>query len=501
MMLRLRPRTQVACIALASAAIFLFHAPCRAGVSLSVESHISAEGVWKLGLPGLPPFCNPGDAESWSICRQQNGPYESAIGSTGGVAHSGVDAFNARAQAVAVAEAFGGGESGGADFEFLSSVRSTWGEYDRGDGVMYGYGSIPAASSSSATIEVDLNISVPSIFKWKAVGGDILTGFFPFVQELRGEFLQLRSEQDGWLYPSGVYTLSPGNYTIVMTARGNVAATPNGPPADAYSWTVFSWTTNDVFVGQEPTNPVPPRPNTGTLPQLALPASYFADADLGHSFPVEGSLGRTASVYVGMPTEITDGPNAGADILGYCFQSRHAAVSSVVVPELPAGTDELTLRYDGGSQVVVPGETIEIGPTGTDWFSISGLDPAFASDAPDALVLGVTFAADGAARLFGFGQGIAGDVDLDGDVDAADIAKFGSSFGLQSDSECSRRDLDLDGAVSLADLAMLQTHLGQIAATAQAATPVPELSSFAYVLTAMVICGLRRTRLRRSSAC
>jgi hypothetical protein len=490
------PHTQITRVAFASICIFLFHSVCRAGVTLSAESQITAAGVWKPGLPGLPPGCDPADFFGWSTCRHQRGPLDAAIGSFGGTAYSGVNAFNARADAVAVAEYSFDGESGMADFEFLSSATSTSKLYDRGDGVNYWYSGYAQASSQSwATIEVPFNITVPTNFKWKASQGAILTGDWRLVQDFSG-FLFYMNEHGGSDFPPSESTLAPGNYTLSIARRGNYATTEGDTEHnDAYSWATVSWTLDDVFMGEEPTKPIPPRRDE--LPPPLLPNAGIAEADLRYGLLVSGQLGRTYSLYVGVPTEIAEGPNAGANILGYCFQSRHSAVSSVVVPELPAGTTELTVRYDGGSQVVVPGETIELGPTGTKWFALSGFNPAFASDASDALVLGMTFAADGAAQLSAFGQGIAGDIDLDGDVDGADAAKLGSSFGHASDAECSRRDVDFDGAISLADLALLQTRLGQTSPALQAASPVPEPESLVTVVIAVSILGFQGPRRRK----
>ena len=102
-------------------------------------------------------------------------------------------------------------------------------------------------------------------------------------------------------------------------------------------------------------------------------------------------------------------------------------------------------------------------------------------------------------------QELLGDVDSDGDVDAADILVWESGFGLSAGASLSDGDTDLDGDVDGVDFLNLQRGLGD--ATGLLATPlsthasvVPEPSTPLLALLAACCYGVRRTtRTRRSS--
>ncbi len=97
---------------------------------------------------------------------------------------------------------------------------------------------------------------------------------------------------------------------------------------------------------------------------------------------------------------------------------------------------------------------------------------------------------------------IAGDIDLDGDVDRRDAALFSLHFGKQAGSLWNTGDFDGDGATTFADLALLQTHMGQSLAPSSSAAAVPEPSTCMLMACGLVtmIVAFARSPLRRSTA-
>lgn len=90
---------------------------------------------------------------------------------------------------------------------------------------------------------------------------------------------------------------------------------------------------------------------------------------------------------------------------------------------------------------------------------------------------------------------VAGDMDLDGDVDGEDAALFAGAFGTTTGALWTDGDFDGDGAATLADLARLQANLGGGAMSMSARHAVPEPSATA--LVAAGICVGVAARLSR----
>jgi hypothetical protein len=87
-----------------------------------------------------------------------------------------------------------------------------------------------------------------------------------------------------------------------------------------------------------------------------------------------------------------------------------------------------------------------------------------------------------------------GDVDRDGDVDGADLAKMTDHWGQMSSATADEGDFTDDGKVGLADLAMLQSRFFQtpMPVAAHPSVPEPAAWTIAFPLTlALVYCGRR----------
>jgi hypothetical protein len=146
---------------------------------------------------------------------------------------------------------------------------------------------------------------------------------------------------------------------------------------------------------------------------------------------VHGDLGFTQNIYVGVPTQATNGPSRGALVTGYEVTSEFSPITSLVVPVLPAGAGGLTLEFGAGPQNVVAGQAVDFGPEGVQSFTLAGFDPLFASAEPDAFVMGLRFAEEGLGSIIGVPTLFIppGDYNENGLVDAADYVLWRKNGG------------------------------------------------------------------------
>jgi T5SS/PEP-CTERM-associated repeat protein len=97
---------------------------------------------------------------------------------------------------------------------------------------------------------------------------------------------------------------------------------------------------------------------------------------------------------------------------------------------------------------------------------------------------------------------LAGDIDLDGDVDVRDAALFTRHLGLATGADWATGDFDGDAATTLGDMQLLQSHVGQsVFSPAASAAAVPEPSSWALCagcILLIVTCVARRRQSRRT---
>lgn len=97
---------------------------------------------------------------------------------------------------------------------------------------------------------------------------------------------------------------------------------------------------------------------------------------------------------------------------------------------------------------------------------------------------------------------LAGDIDLDGDVDRIDAALFAQYYGTATGGTWITGDFDFDGATTTVDLALLQSHFGHVASPSPSlyATSVPEPTALAIVLVAAAMFAVRTRRQFRCFA-
>jgi hypothetical protein len=88
-----------------------------------------------------------------------------------------------------------------------------------------------------------------------------------------------------------------------------------------------------------------------------------------------------------------------------------------------------------------------------------------------------------------------GDVDDDGDIDRADLARMAEHWGQFEEATKDEGDFSGDGKVGLADLVMLQSHFGQMETPAGGHPSVPEPAGWTAVLSLAVAL---LTRVRRT---
>jgi hypothetical protein len=87
---------------------------------------------------------------------------------------------------------------------------------------------------------------------------------------------------------------------------------------------------------------------------------------------------------------------------------------------------------------------------------------------------------------------LAGDSDLDGDVDIADVAHLAQNYGATSAANWSQGDFNYDGAVNFADVVRLAQNYGS-SATLSVAAAVPEPVAIAPALLMLLSSRRRRT--------
>lgn len=238
----------------------------------------------------------------------------------------------------------------------------------------------------------------------------------------------------------------------------------------------------------EPPPPPPPGPGTtGRLPVgLPLdPNGGFDPLPIGSRNMAVSPSGLTS---VGVPTQVPFGEFQGALVESYAFSTGDIPITSLVIPSLPAGAD-LSLAFGQETRSVAAGEVVDFGPAGIEEFTLSGFDPASASQSPEALLLSLQFAGPGVtnveARAVEFIA--AADFDLDGAVDQGDLASWTSHFG-EAAATHSQGDANGDGIVDGDDFLYWQRQATPAAVT----DAVPEPSAVA--MLGVVVCGLMYCR-------
>lgn len=243
----------------------------------------------------------------------------------------------------------------------------------------------------------------------------------------------------------------------------------------------------------EPPPPPPPGPaTTGRLPTgMPLdPNGGFDPVPIGARSLTVAPSGLTT---VSAPTQVPFGEFQGALIESYAFSTGDIPITSLVIPTLPAGAD-LSLTFGQETRSVAAGEVVDFGPAGIEEFTLSGFDPANASQSPDALLLGLQFAGAGVtnieARAVEFI--VAADFNLDGAVDQDDLASWASHFG-EGAATHSQGDANGDGIVDGDDFLYWQRQATPAAVT----DAVPEPSAFAMI--GVAVFGLISRRAKRPS--
>ena len=93
--------------------------------------------------------------------------------------------------------------------------------------------------------------------------------------------------------------------------------------------------------------------------------------------------------------------------------------------------------------------------------------------------------------------GRAGDMNLDGDVNALDLALFADHFGTQTGATFREGDFNGDGRTSLADLLILRNNIGASLPATQALQAIPEPSMIYLAWTIVFIAAAPRFSRRR----
>jgi hypothetical protein len=219
-------------------------------------------------------------------------------------------------------------------------------------------------------------------------------------------------------------------------ADGNPNTNPDQPPNipsfDSFSnpsngatvlWSFSELDETPVLPGQSVLTPIKcgtSLPTDDGEPPVTTDPDNSAAVNL--TMPIVGDLGHTGKIFGGIPIQVLAGPSAGARVTGYTLTSEHEPLTSIVIPSLPAGGENLSISFNEQTLPVVAEQEIDFGPGGAREFTISGFDPTAPNFTAADLVMGLQFAEEGLASLTAIPTLYIppGDFSEDGLVNAAD---------------------------------------------------------------------------------
>lgn len=284
----------------------------------------------------------------------------------------------------------------------------------------------------------------------------------------------------GGVFLSGAH-LGVGEWTIVLSAPGNYAGSFAEGPSRSRTQFAASWTFDGVFPGETKDSYVKAIPDYDFDKETEIdpgPASDpFNVAGVNLTIPTGGSLGVTDKFFVGIPTQVEAGPSKGAEVTGYKVTSQFAPLTSMVIPDLLPGAENLVISFGGQVLNVIAGQEIDFGPAGVAEFVLEGFDYTVPGFEPGDLVMGLQFANDGLASLTAIPTLFIppGDFSLNGVVNAADYTVWRDSSG------------------SSEDYLLWKSHFGEpLVGGSAAANNVPEPSTLLFGLMAFSILAIRR---------
>ena len=198
---------------------------------------------------------------------------------------------------------------------------------------------------------------------------------------------------------------------------------------------------------------------------------FFFDQDvLIKSLLVDGLNFSNAETVV---LEFISGVNPFTELAGYDSNGFSLGVDSLVFDSSVAGAMEFS---------------IEFGILGQDEFLITaGTVLSLTTDSP--VGGGITLSAISIARPLEAVTQILQDYNLDGTIDAIDLAVWETSFGSTTALEA---DGNSDGVINGADFLVWQQQLGLASSALAAASPVPEPTSSASLLASLICMTFRR---------
>lgn len=181
---------------------------------------------------------------------------------------------------------------------------------------------------------------------------------------------------------------------------------------------------------------------------------------------------------------------SGSDEYGL-YSVRNEAAGLVGAPQmdlLEIDWGSMTLENDPIADLSLPRFPPALAELGGGDFLISG--ECFACDVPNP-----TFKIQGTLTTLTSASGSrTGDLNADGEVDAADLAMLVGDFGSAATDGLLATDIDGDGRVGLADLMLLRANLsaGDATATDQSAAAVPEVAVSWIAMGGLATFWLRR---------
>jgi len=312
----------------------------------------------------------------------------------------------------------------------------------------------------------------------------------------------IRTFHGGW----GVLDYVVSGLTLQTSAGSGASVFVDGHedtslPSSDFDLTA-SWTTTMHWaiapIGEEPVLPGnrPNIPITIKLTPRPNPSGGFDPIPVGTQDMITTSDEPT---YVGIGTKSIldefEGILGGTVFESIEVKSIENPFTSFLLHDLPIGSNP-TVKFGNEVRMLVADEPIDFGAEGIGSFVIEGLDPAYASIAPDALVFGLGFAQTGLAHIevVPINTYHAADFNLDGNVDAADYTVWRDGLGLAADALHTQGDANGDGAVDEVDYMYWKANFGFTTGTEAFIAGVPEPSTLALFAIGYVAFGYRRRR-------
>ncbi len=189
---------------------------------------------------------------------------------------------------------------------------------------------------------------------WNVAGTVDSYGYFPFENHPPQATVYVFHASTGYpVYetPEGI-PLAPGeDYVLEIRIPTTYAsAYPDSTTVrrlSANGGYAVSWQLGgNPFPGETPQNPI--KIDAYEFHEKVIPSEHTNGANL--TFPAQEDIGVNNHAYVGLPTTVIGGQSDGALITGFDITSENLPLTSLIVPQIPTGAQDLTIDFGSGPQ-------------------------------------------------------------------------------------------------------------------------------------------------------